>query len=949
MAAAPAAAEAAVMTTSERLREIQELFHAAAHLPPSQRGAFLTSKCPHDKLLRDEVELLLAEDGNADAILDADPEERRSFTLSIGTRLGPYEITDTVASGGMGDVYRARDSKLQRDVALKVLPESFAHDRERISRFRREAQLLASLNHPNIAAIYGLEESGDVLAIAMELIEGPTLAERMSAGPVPLEEALGLAKQTSRALEAAHERGIVHRDLKPANVKVTRDGVIKVLDFGLGKVLNADSSASHSSATRHGAILGTAAYMSPEQARGLPVDKRTDIWAFGVVLYEMLSGVRLFAGDTSSDILAAVLAKEPDWNRIPVRVRRLLQRCLEKDPKQRLHDIADVWMLLDEEPERSPQANRMRSLLLMGALVVVTALALWITWRDARTAHTPLQPLVRLDVDLGHDVSLGSLRGPDVILSPDGNRLVYTSHSRLFTRRLDQTEAIELEGTEKAFAPFFSPDAQWVAYFADNKLKKVAIQGGPPIDICDALLAYGGSWGDDGNVIAAIDGRLARVSSNGGVPVRLTQLEPGEVVHRWPQILPGAKAVLFSAYSAISGLSGATLELMSLEDYHRKTLWRGATWGQYLPGGHLIFLNKGTLLAVPFNLKTREVQPPPLPLLDGIAYSSESGFGQISIAQNGSLVYRSSRVGQGLVTLQLLDISGKAQPLLGTPGDYFCPTLSPEGSRLALISGGDIWVYDLKRETMSRLTAGRGYTGLVWTPNGQYIIFRGATGLFWLRADGSGQPQVLIQNENVGNQLSFTADGKRLAFVLNNPKTAASLWTVPIQSEAGGPRAGKPEVFLQESFDDRGPAFSPDGRWLAYFSAESGRFEVYVRAFPGRGAKQQISTDGGASPMWSRDGSELFFRNINDQIMVAPCTLTAGSFFADKPRLWSGRKLALTPTARGFDVAPDRKHIVASLPAEYPEQQNNRNQVTFVLNFLDELRRRAPTAGEPVR
>jgi Tol biopolymer transport system component len=948
LASAPDAAEAAIMTTSERFLEIQELFHAALKLPPAERRSFLTTRCPHDQSLRDEVELLLEEDANPSAVLEADPEQGGSFTLPIGTHIGPYEITGTIGAGGMGDVYRAHDSKLRRDVALKVLPENFAKDSERISRFRREAQLLASLNHPNIAAIYGLEESDGVLAIVMELVEGPTLAERMSAGAVCFEEALNMARQMSEALQAAHERGIVHRDFKPANVKITRDGAVKVLDFGLGKVIRSDDSAPHFSATRRGMILGTAPYMSPEQARGLAVDRRTDIWAFGVVLYEMLTGARPFAGDITTDILAAVLAKEPDWNGIPLKVRRMVQRCLEKDPKRRLHDIADVWMLLDEEPRGPVAANRKLTWARGAALIVIVSLTAWIVWRATRPAQSPLEPLVRLDVDLGNDVSLGSLRGPDVILSPDGTRLVYVSQSRLFTRRLDQPNVTELAGTQNAFAPFFSPDGRWVAFVADSKLKKVAIEGGPPIDLCDAAWAHGGSWGADGTIIAAINGRLWRVPADGGILARVTELAPGEVVHRWPQILPGGKAVLFSAYSSTSGLNGSTLEVISMADHRRKTLWKGATFGQYVTGKRLIFLQNGTLLAVPFNPDQLEIDGPPLPVLESIAYSTESGFGQISISRTGTLVYRSSGMGQGMVTVQLIDGSGDAQPLVGKPGDYLCAILSPDGQRLALTSGGDIWLYELKRETMTPLTSGGGYTSVFWSPDGQYIVFRGQKGIFWLRADGAGQPQLLFGSETVGNQLSFTPDGRRLAYVENSSKTGADIWTVRIESDRGWPIARTPEVFLQTPFDEREPAFSPDGHWLAYFSVESGSPEVYVRAFPDNRGKRQISNGGGVTPVWSPNGHELFFRNKRDQIMVARYTVKGNSFVPEKPRLWSRRRLALSPTTRGFDVAPDGKHIVATLPVESSEEQKTRNHVTFLLNFLDEIRRRVPTDSKPI-
>src|SRR5712692_2143921 len=573
--------------------------------------------------------------------------------LAIGTTLGPYEILAPLGAGGMGEVYRARDPRMGREVAIKVSSERFNE------RFEREVRAVAALNHPNICALYDVGSN----YLVMELVEGPALSERIKQGPVPIEEALGIARQIGAALEAADERNIVHRDLKPANIKVKADGVVKVLDFGLAKLggtptENANNSPTLSLAeTQAGVILGTAAYMSPEQARGKPVDKRADIWAFGVVLYEMLTGRQLFQGDTISDTLAAVLRQEPEWDRVPAKVRRLLKSCLEKDPKRRLRDIGDAWRQFEEAPEAEP-ATRSRLLwAAAGALAVLLAVALWAAWRATRPVEQKLQPLVRLDVDLGPDVSLGSFAGADATLSPDGTRLVYVSQGRLFTRRLDQPNATELAGTQGASEPFFSPDGRWVAFFAQDKLKKISVEGGAAIALCDAPYFLGGSWGEDGNIIAALgtNTRLSRIPSAGGAPTPVTELESGEATHRWPQILPGGKAVLFTASPTANAFDGADIDVMSLADHRKKTLERGGTFGRYLPSGHLIYVNRGTLFAVPFDLDRLEVRGTPSPVLNQVSYNATSGSAQLDFSQTGTLVYRSGGVAGGLVTVQWLD------------------------------------------------------------------------------------------------------------------------------------------------------------------------------------------------------------------------------------------------------------------------------------------------------
>jgi serine/threonine-protein kinase len=555
---------------------------------------------------------------------------------------------------------------------------------------------------------------------------------------------------------------------------------------------------------------------------------------------------------------------------------------------------------------------------------------------------SPLQPLMRLDLALGNDVPAASdVPGAAVILSPDGTRLVYVSRSKLFTRRLDQAEATELPGTEGGRDPFFSPDGQWVGFFATGSLNKVSIQERRVIRLGYGTLANGGSWGQDGNIIAGFDLRLARISSAGGTPIPATELAPGEIAHRWPQILPGGKAVLFSAYTSMTGLDGGSIEAQSLKrNGLRKTLVRGATWGRYVASGHLVYINRGTLYAVPFDPERLEVHGTPTPILEEVAYDSAWGSALIDFSHTGMLVYRSSKAAGGLVTVQWLDQSGHTRPLLPVPGNYLSPTLSPDASRLALTSAGDVWVYQLGRGSMTRLTFGGGYGNPLWTADGRYIVFRATRGISWTRADGTGQPQPMTRGDHQQIPWSFSADGKRLIFV-EATSGKAVLWTLLVESDRSGLRAGKAEMFLQEPFAVRAPVFSPDGRWLAYQSNKSGAYEVYVQAFPDKHGQQQISTGGGTYPAWSRNGHELFFWcGAQRRLMVASYQERGDSFVAERPRAWSEKEPASFSTTRSYDPAPDGRQIVALMPADTPQEP--RAGVIFLLNFFDELRRRAP-------
>jgi serine/threonine protein kinase len=905
------------------------------------------------------------------------------MSLAPGAHLGPFEILAPIGAGGMGEVYRAKDTKLKREVALKVLPDSFAGDHDRMARFQREAEMLASLNHRNIAQIYGVEDR----AIVMELVEGETLSS-----PLPIETALNYARQIAEALEYAHERGVIHRDLKPTNIKVTPDGTVKLLDFGLAKAIE-DPTASrddpeHSptltlGVTRVGVILGTAAYMSPEQASGKTADRRADIWGFGAVLYEMLSGKRAFAGESVSDTLASVLKTEPDWKALPAEtpasIRRLIRRCLTKDRKQRLQAIGEARIAIDQSlsgapPETAEPMLAGRSILpwaVAGVSVVGLAVALWALWGATRPIE---QRLVWLDVDLGTETSLLPLGSNtnSVIISPDGTRLVYVASaaggpSKLFSRRLDQPNASDLPGTEGTVFPFFSPDGQWVGFADPNfKLDKISVEGGAVVSLGDNR-AYGTSWGEDGSLIAcqSLGKGMVLLPSRGGPATPVTELANGEIGHAYPQMLPGGKAVLFTAYIGGPEIDKASIEVVRLSDRRRRTLVRGGTSPHYVGlsngSGHLVYNHKGTLFAIAFDLNRLETHGTAFRVLDGVAYEAFSGVAHFDVSRTGTLVYRKWDGGTGdrVTTVQWLDAAGKREPLLRMPGNYGDLSLSPDGKRLAVSVGEgstrDICVYDPQRDMMMRLTFGGGlYLNPVWSPDGRYVVFgsvAGGSGMFWARADGSGQPQVLPESED-DQPASFSPDGKRLAY--NRPdnesgKTVWQIWTVPIEDSGGQLKVGKPEQFLKTRFNDLAPAFSPDGRWLAYESNESGRSEVYVRTFlPGaavRGGKWQISNSGGRLPVWSRKKRELLYQS-GDQIMAMDYAVKGDSFVPGKPRVWAmkieGAPKGEGPIATWFDLAADGKHLAVEVPVATPVPPKPQHEVTLVFNFFDELRRRAP-------
>jgi serine/threonine protein kinase len=904
------------------------------------------------------------------------------MTLSARTKIGPYEIVAPLGAGGMGEVYRARDSKLSRDVAVKVIPAEFASDSDRMARFSREAQVLASLNHPNIAHIYGLEDSGGVRALVMELVEGTTLAERIAMGPLPLEESLSIAKQIAEALEFAHDRGIIHRDLKPANVKITPDGAAKVLDFGLAKALDESPAAGDITnsptltmgATRAGVILGTAAYMSPEQARGKSADRRADIWAFGVVLYEMLSGKRLYAGETAQDTLAHVITKEPTWETLPsgtpTPIRHLIERCLTKDPRSRLQAIGEARIIIERylaNPSAStssierfivPKSESRRSVPWIVAGVcfaVALAMLMWTFLHrenaDERIVAAQIPPPPGMVFSLYGTVGFGP-----PLLSPDGSKLAFVAagpdgRRRLWVRPLQSTVARALEGTDGASMQFWSPDSQNLGFFANGKMKRISAAGGASLDLADVggIVLRGGAWGADDIILYTPTpaSGLYRVSANstGNAPQQVTTLNKSrkEVSHRWPQFLPDGKHFLFYINSSIAENSGTYVGSMSGSE--PKPIFRSNRIALYAPPGYLLFLREAVLMAQPFDHNSFQLSGDPAPLLNHVLGGSAAFYsGNYSVSSvGGLLVYDGGDASVASAHLNWYDRSGTQLADLGLSGEFESTQISPDGRKLAVTvidpvtSAYDIWIQDLEKGTRSRLTFQQGSVNVApaWSPDGKTIFFQsnmgGGIALYQMASDGSGNPSLVYAETSSSLRVPrLSRDGRYMVF--HKQSTSGSpieIWALPLF----GDRTTFPVV--QGHADSSVPDFSPDGKWLAYASLESGRNEVYVIPFGHPGAKHQVSTDGGDLPRWRADGKELFFLSPDNKMMSAEIVESENGFETGKIQpLFQTH--AFTTASWGYDASADGKKFII----ETRDPQAGLGPVTLITNWTALLKQK---------
>lgn len=879
----------------------------------------------------------------------------------IGQTISHYKILEKLGAGGMGEVYLAEDSTLKRQVALKILPDSFSADPERLARFQREAQVLASLNHPNIAAIHGLEVEDAKPILVLELVEGETLAERIARGPLPLEDALEVCRQIAEGLESAHEQGIIHRDLKPANIKITPEGKVKILDFGLAKALVQEPEVvelSHSptiteNMTRDGVILGTASYMSPEQAKGNRVDKRSDVWAFGCLLYECLTGRRAFPGETISETIAAVLAREPDLNRLPEgtpgRVRDILRRCFKKDPHLRLHDIADARIDIDD-PEPSavgvpaPKDSRREWLLaglaILGFSLAILALLFWSPW----WLEQPRSLSLRLDVALPPEAPLapaGSMQlgvgRPSLVLSRDGNKLVYVAsvedRSRLYLRDMVTGDVSYIPGTDNAHGPFFSPDGRWIGFFAENKLMKVDLSAGEPVPLADSSSQdHGAVWGEDGYIYFNFGlGRgISVVPASGGTIEALTT----SGTHGWPEILPGGDLLLSlgAAWSSV-GIIGRD------EPTRPEVLMEDAAFCRYAASGHLLYATPGKLLALPFDLDKREILGPPVIIADDLR-TETAGAAQFTLSPEGSLVYAA---GEHALRSSFvwIDRQGERESLGMARRHYGAFSISRDQRYLAVtvteMGQNHIWVRDLLRGTENRLTRGGSDSGPYWSPDGKFLAFssrrEGTLKSYLINPEGTQAALPAAGNQTVARPQGFTPDGKSLV-VSDGRGRAFSLYPVPVEVDAAGDPV--PNILAQTEERWSYLAISPDGRFIAYTSDESGRWEVYLRPLPGLGWKRQVSIRGGEEARWNQSGDELIYR-WGSQWFGVDIRFTPEIELGQPRPLFEGPFVNVP--GYSWDMSPDGERF---LVLESPGQTRPITRLVVITNIFDRLRRLAP-------
>ncbi len=1030
---------------------VTAVFEAAVLLEPAERLSFVREVCADDPALQRQVESLLA-DVDQPVVIDRPVDEAIADLMDddtpvvVGAQFGPYRVESLLGAGGMGAVYRATDTVLGRQVAIKILPADVAADPEWVARFRREAQALAALNHPNVGAIYGFEtldgRTGSAFCLVLELVEGPTLAEKLNQGPLPVEEALAIAQQIADALDAAHQQRIVHRDLKPGNIKVRDDGTVKVLDFGLSKVATLSENVDERSAfvrgpslsptivpppiTAAGTILGTAAYMSPEQAKGHPVTRTTDIWAFGCVLYEMLTGRVPFKGDSTTDTLALIVRGEPDFGLLPSTtppgIRTLLRHCLHKEQRRRWQDAASLRIAI-EDARAAPTgvatpAELTRPLnwrrMIVSAFVVVAAAALSALGAWSLARQEPPRAVARVLIGVSPASQIArTLQLPNarpfrsaIALSPDGMSLVFVGalpeglstavfspslrgpgapprliqgSRQLYLRTMDQLNATPIEGTERAESPFFSPDGRWVGFWQAGaaglaqlgELKKVPIRGGPAVTLCRTALPAGITWGPNGRIIFANHGGggLWQVTDAGGTPEMLTTPDAanGELSHSLPHVLPDGNAVLFTVQRSRSGWDDAQVVVRSLVTGEQKLLVDGATDAQYVASGHLVYARLGTLLAQPFDVTRLEVTGKPVGVVDDVMHDvnspftiGNSGAAQFSVSSNGTLAYLpGGAAAEGDYISVWVDRSG-VDTEVGIPPRTIAsrPRISPDGGRIAFPALEGIGMFDVARRSFQLLTPSAWgplqtrapeFRFVVWHPNGERVAFSGADGdLYWMTADGSGHAERLTVGDanarasgRVQVPASWSPDGRTLVFT-QRVGSNRDIWALTVGDPVPATRP-----FVLSPSDEPSAEISPDGRYLAYESNQSGRLEIYVQPFPGSGRRELVSIDGGSQPVWARSGRELFYRAPGPgpmMRMMAVDVRLGDVFTAGKPRvLWEAMNLRYPAGTGGrtYDVAPDGQRFLM-IQQRDSAPQTPLTYVVLVQNWLDEVKRLAP-------
>lgn len=885
------------------------------------------------------------------------------MSLEPGRCLGHYEIIAPIGAGGMGEAYKARDPRLNRVVAIKVLLERLCDQPEARARFEREAQTLASLNHPHICVVHDVGRDGDTDFIVMELLEGETLARRLERGALSLDHAVQHVIEIADALDKAHRHGVTHRDLKPGNIMLTKSGV-KLLDFGLAKLRQPENVSSFSEAitgadmTAEGTILGSLHYMAPEQVEGREADARTDIFAFGTVLYEMVTGQKAFEGKSAVSVMSAILKDIPKpvsalLPAAPPALDRLVAACLEKEPDDRWQTARDLWRELKWIRTSSSETGPHKSIGTRAAgegtrraipwsLSVLIALTGAIlagigTWMLKSGAPTGSE-IVRLSVALPVGDGLLASKMTALALSPDGTQLAYVGRRgdttpQVYVRAMNSLETKPISGTDGAYSLFFSPDNQWVGFFAQNKLKKVSVSGGAPVDLCDAPLAVGGSWAPDDTIYFAPDvgSGLKKVSASGGPCEEVTRVDrKNELSHRWPQVLPGGKALLYTVKKGF-GWDESVLQTYVFGTGESRAIAQGASTGRYVRSGHVIYSRAGNLVAIPFDLGTLSPTGPSVALTEFVRESFEGA--QYDVSDSGSVAYVPGHSAASRRRLVWVDRKGTVEPLPVEPRTYGRPVISPDGRNVAIDiveATSGVWIYDFSRGALSAFTSLSHFP--IWTHDAKRIIFTASyRNLLWKAADGSGGEEALTSSDNIGVPGSVTPDGKWLAFHAVDPATGPDIWVLPLDGDR------KPQVVVKTPEPDISPRFSPDGRWLAYATQSGPRPHVYVTPFPGPGGRSQISTDGGAEPIWSRTGRELFYRNGSK--MMAVDIVTQPTFSAGAPRqLFDGRFEFGTAGLAGYDVAPDGRFLMVQ-PVE-PEQAAR--QINIVLNWFEELKQRAP-------